>query len=346
MTTENPTFDTDGPILVVLPAQTLDGAQEDLLRVGRELAAVAGTELVALRAGGAATAGLAGSGVTRLLRPLARGEGAQALAVALDADLPSGLADAALAAIAAVRPRVVLAASSPTAAALAASIAVRTSSGAVVDASQIAPSEAGGVRVTRPVLDSSWMSTCELPAGVVTVRSGAAVLTVAGEPAEAVSGAAGSLATEEIHVEASAATRAVTLDSHDEAEEGGDLTSAERVVVAGRGVQGDLTLIHELADALGASVGATRVVTDHGWAARELQVGQSGVVISPRLYLGAGASGQLHHTMGIMGSEHIVAICDDPDAPIFEMADFGVVGDLTEVIAQALEELRAGGAGD
>jgi len=98
--------------------------------------------------------------------------------------------------------------------------------------------------------------------------------------------------------------------------------------------------VEDLADALGGAVGATRVVTDEGWISHETQVGQTGVTISPRLYIGAGVSGAVHHRGGMQASEVIVAVNDDADAPIFEFADFGVVGDLFTVLPQAAAGIR------
>ncbi|MBF0939632.1 MAG: electron transfer flavoprotein subunit alpha/FixB family protein, partial [Schaalia georgiae] len=79
---------------------------------------------------------------------------------------------------------------------------------------------------------------------------------------------------------------------------------------------------------------------DEGWAPRGEQIGQTGLSVSPNLYVGLGVSGAVHHTVGMQSSAHIVAVCDDPDAPIFELADFGVVGDVAEVVPQALDEIR------
>ena len=114
----------------------------------------------------------------------------------------------------------------------------------------------------------------------------------------------------------------------------------EIVVVGGRGVDGDFELVHSLADPLGAAVGATRVACDEGWIGRSAQIGQTGVSIAPRLYIGLGVSGAVHHTSGIQGAGTVVAVCDDSEAPIFEMADFGVVGDVVEVVPQLVDELK------
>ena len=117
------------------------------------------------------------------------------------------------------------------------------------------------------------------------------------------------------------------------------LSEARTVVVGGRGVDGDFDLVRSLAQPLDAAVGATRVACDEGWIERSAQIGQTGETISPRLYIGLGVSGAVHHTSGIQGAGTVVAICDDSEAPIFEMADFGVVGDVTEVVPQLVEEL-------
>lgn len=118
-----------------------------------------------------------------------------------------------------------------------------------------------------------------------------------------------------------------------------DLASATAVVVGGRGVDGNFDLVRDLAANLNGTVGATRVACDEDWVDRSLQVGQTGVAVSPDIYVGLGVSGAIHHTCGIQGSKVIVAVCDDPDAPIFDLVDFGVVGDVSEVVPQAIEEM-------
>lgn len=122
--------------------------------------------------------------------------------------------------------------------------------------------------------------------------------------------------------------------------EGPDLPSATTVVVGGRGTEGDFGAVEELAAELGGAVGATRVATDEGWIDHSKQVGQTGVTITPRLYIGAGVSGAVHHLSGMQAAEVIVVINSDSDAPLLEMADFGVVGDLHEILPQATAELR------
>lgn len=120
---------------------------------------------------------------------------------------------------------------------------------------------------------------------------------------------------------------------------GPSLTQAEVVVCVGRGVGPDHTQAQQLAERLGGVLGATRVVCDEGWAPRAAQIGQTGVSVSPRLYIGLGVSGAIHHTSGITGASQIVAICDDPDAPIFELCDRGLVGKLEEILPELLKAL-------
>lgn len=121
-----------------------------------------------------------------------------------------------------------------------------------------------------------------------------------------------------------------------------NLEEAEIVVVGGRGMgsKENFALIDELAAAVGGVVGGTRPVTEEGWINRSQQVGQSGKIITPKLYIGAGVSGAIQHLSGISGSDYIVAINKDEDAPIFEVADCGIVGDAMKVLPLMIEEIK------
>ena len=126
-----------------------------------------------------------------------------------------------------------------------------------------------------------------------------------------------------------------------------DLSAAERVVAVGRGVGGEdkLEPIRELAKALGAELGGSRPVIDSGWLPRDCQIGSSGQTVAPKLYVALGISGAIQHLVGMKGSQVVVAINKDKSAPIFGVADYGIVGDLHEIVPallQALEEAKAG----
>jgi electron transfer flavoprotein alpha subunit len=139
------------------------------------------------------------------------------------------------------------------------------------------------------------------------------------------------------------AAEAAVLERHTEVSEGPDLDEAAVVVTAGRGVGGaeKMAVINDLASLLGAAVGGTRAVVDAGWLAYSLQVGQTGKTVRPSVYIAAGVSGAMQHLVGMKDSGTIIAVNKDEEAPIFRIADLGIVGDLHKVLPKLVEELKA-----
>jgi electron transfer flavoprotein alpha subunit len=127
-----------------------------------------------------------------------------------------------------------------------------------------------------------------------------------------------------------------------EAKQAVDLTQAARIVSVGRGIKGEehVQLAKDLAASLGAELAASRPIIDAGWLPSDRQVGSSGQTVAPKLYLALGISGAIQHVVGMKGSRTIVAINKDPDAPIFEIADYGIVGDLFEIVPAMIAELK------
>ncbi|HXF05910.1 MAG TPA: electron transfer flavoprotein subunit alpha/FixB family protein [Blastocatellia bacterium] len=128
-----------------------------------------------------------------------------------------------------------------------------------------------------------------------------------------------------------------------EAKQAVDLSQAERIVAVGRGIksQENMGLVEKLAEVLGAEIGASRPICDSGWLPMERQIGSSGQTVSPKLYLAVGISGAIQHVVGMKGSRTIVAINKDRDAPIFDIADYGIVGDLFEIVPALIKHLEA-----
>ncbi|ACV09370.1 electron transfer flavoprotein subunit alpha/FixB family protein [Jonesia denitrificans] len=118
------------------------------------------------------------------------------------------------------------------------------------------------------------------------------------------------------------------------------LAEAAYVVAGGRGTNGDFSHVEELADALGGAVGATRDAVDEGWIEHDAQIGQTGVTVAPRVYIGAGISGAPHHRGGMQASGVVIAVNSDPDCPLFDISDFAIVGELQDVLPQAAAAIR------
>lgn len=252
-----------------------------------------------------------------------------------EAGLPAALAGALTGLVGATGADAVLLASGFEAKEVAARLAHATGAALMVDASGVERADDGRVVTTQQAFAASWTlrSVASTDAAVVTVRPNAV------RPVPADAGVVPQVRPAEPAAPADARVRVVEQTAR-EASDRPDVGEAQVVVVGGRGTQGDFSAVEDLADALGGAVGATRDATDEGWAPHEVMVGQTGQTISPRLYVGAGVSGAIHHRGGMQASGTIVAVNADPDAPIFEFADFGVVGDLFEVLPQAAAEIR------
>ncbi|SDL74555.1 electron transfer flavoprotein alpha subunit apoprotein [Glycomyces sambucus] len=214
-------------------------------------------------------------------------------------------------------------------------------------AARVAVALDNGLMTDVSGLDADGTATQDAFAGATVVKSkstkGFTLATVksgATEPAPA----PGSPATETVNATVDSADQRVKVAQRVD-EPAGDrpaLSEARIVVSGGRGVGSaeDFALIEKVADALGGAVGASRAATDSGYYPHKFQVGQTGTTVSPQLYVAAGISGAIQHRAGMQTSRVIVAVNKDADAPIFGMADFGVVGDLFQVLPQALEEIE------
>ena len=245
-----------------------------------------------------------------------------------------GYAAALEAAVRSVEPAVVLFAASAMGKDLAPRAAAKLGVGLASDCTKI-EAAGGALTATRPVFAGKALQQVRFP-------KTPAMLSLRPKVFAAISRAGSSATVEALAVTLAGEPRARVLRVSAVAGGKVDLTESEIIVSGGRGLKGpeNFPLIEELAGALGATVGASRAVVDAGWRPHHDQVGQTGKTVSPKLYVAVGISGAIQHLAGMSSSRCIVAINKDADAPIFKVADYGVVGDLFEIVPALTAEVK------
>ena len=212
-------------------------------------------------------------------------------------------------------------------------LAIKLGSGLITDAVDVQPEDGGAPVTTQSVFAGNFTVTAKVTKGtpIITVKPNAAT------PEE--SEGAGTVEEFAAKISDAAKTAQIVASQPRKASGRPELNEAAIVVAGGRGTGGNFEPVEALADSLGAAVGASRAAVDSGWIAHSFQIGQTGKTVSPQLYVANGISGAIQHRAGMQTSKTIVAVNKDEEAPIFELVDFGVVGDLHSVLPSATEEI-------
>ena len=298
----------------------LKKASREALTIGRKLAESAGGDLVAFGADAAAAAEAGRYGAKKLYVASLGPYTTEAWTAALTQIVKD------------VQPSILLFAGTSNGRDLAPRVAARLNVGVASDVDRLEWTD-GKLRARRPVYSGKAFATVEVTGtpAIATTRPNAF-------PAEESGGGA----AEVVNVSVDAADRVKVVET--KVPEAGELSIAEAdiIVSGGRGLKeaANFSYIRDLAHAIGGAVGASRATVDAGWIDHQHQVGQTGRVVSPNLYIAAGVSGAIQHLAGMSSSKHIVAINKDPEAPIFRVADLGVVGDLFQILPVLTEEVK------
>lgn len=298
----------------------LKKASREALSIGRKLAEAAGGDLVAFASDAAAAEEAGRYGAKKLY------------VAAISAYTTEAFTAAVAQVVKDVQPAVLLFAGSSNGRDLAPRVGARVNAGVASDVDRLEWVE-GKLRARRSVYSGKVFATVEVTSSpaIATTRPNAF-------PAEE----AGGGAAEVVNVSADATDRVKVVET--KMPEAGEMSIAEAdiIVSGGRGLKEaeNFSYIRDLAHAIGGAVGASRATVDAGWIDHQHQVGQTGRVVSPNLYIAAGVSGAIQHLAGMSSSKHIVAINKDPEAPIFRVADLGVVGDLFQILPVLTEEVK------
>jgi len=298
----------------------LKKASREALSIGRKLAEAAGGDLAAFATDRAAADDAGRYGAKKLYVADAGGYNTETYTAAMQA------------AITASSATIVLLGGTSNGRDLAPRLAARLNAGVASDVDRLEWT-GGKLRARRPVYSGKAFATVEINStpAIATTRINAF-------PAEESGGGAAEV------VEVSAPSDSKTKVVETKVSEADELSivEADIIVSGGRGLKeaANFSLIRDLAHAIGGAVGASRATVDAGWIDHQHQVGQTGRVVSPNLYIAAGVSGAIQHLAGMSSSKHIVAINKDPEAPIFRIADFGVVGDLFTIVPALTEEVK------